>query len=114
MDINPFLKSLMNKGVEHVILHHDGVFQLIGLITVLVAMMRYKILLVICVLSSASIYTCGFVFNHCVYYNMDAFFIKLVSDGTCVAIQTQSGSEKHSYYQCDYRVNNEEFYKRIV
>lgn len=114
MDTNPFMKSLITKGVEHIILHHDGFFQLIGLATLLVAMMKYKIFLVICLLSSVSIYTCGFVFNHCVYHSMDSFFTKLVADGICIAIQSQSGTEKHTYYQCDYRVNNHEFYKHVV
>lgn len=114
MDTSPFVKALITKGIQHIILHHDGVFQMIGLVTVLVAMIRYKIFLVICTLSLITIYTCGFVFNHCVYYSMDSFFTKLVSDGICIAIQTQSGMEKHTYYQCDYRVNNQEFYKHIV
>ena len=102
----PFSKALFKQVQQHLIQHHDNILQLVGLCTLLVAVIRYKVLLVVVLFTAFSLYTAAYVFDLCVSGGcVECFFEKMVAEGVCVEIKARSGVVENTYYQCDIRTN---------
>ena len=64
-------------------------------------MIRYKLLLIVVLLTALMVYSAAFAFHTCLYGCVECFFMKLVEQGVCVEIIAKSGGLENAYYQCD-------------
>jgi len=98
--VQAFTQQVVDDFRTHVAEKHENIFQIIGIFAVVYLLYKNKVLCCVLTLLALTIYTCAYTVQTCLYWDLEALFVKLAADGVCKVQTSSYRGQQLTYYEC--------------